>query len=169
MLFPVSRDAKDSPSIKSGYFPPANSMMVGARSILRTGFWINTDKQTIEAFVNLRIRWSVKRFTVLVTPFKTPGPRTMSGTRMSNSYICRLSKGNENWPEAHDVTTKHGCTSQDLNSALMCYQGDSRCRKWRWCTCFPEPSFPLKLLQAFQLYRQLLTKFAICKESKTFR
>lgn len=28
-----------------------------------------------------------------------PGPRTKSGTRMSNSYSCLLSMGSENWPK----------------------------------------------------------------------
>lgn len=36
-----------------------------------------------------------------------PGPRTMSGTLMSNSYSCLLSMGNENWPE-HGEDSKTG-------------------------------------------------------------
>ena len=39
---------------------------------------------------------SSRTFTICLGAM--PGPRTMRGTRMSNSYSCLLSMGRENWP-----------------------------------------------------------------------
>jgi len=36
--------------------------------------------------------------TCRTCPAVIPGPRIINGTRMSNSYICRLSYGNDSWP-----------------------------------------------------------------------
>lgn len=67
-------DLNDCPSMMSGGVILAKSRIVGARSMFNT---------------RSSFRW----------PLAIPGPRTIRGTRMSNSYICLLSLGRENWPE----------------------------------------------------------------------
>lgn len=74
---------------------PLMSSMVGARSMFKTGAWSQETRrnQTRASCSNDLALTSTIWFGAI------PGPRTMSGTLMSNSYSCLLSMGNENWPE----------------------------------------------------------------------
>lgn len=70
----TSKGSRDVPSTLEGGVAPVRWTMVGMMSIVTTGSW----------------------FTLLAL---IPGPRIISGTRISNSYSWRLSFGNENCPE----------------------------------------------------------------------
>ena len=91
---------------------PAMSIMVGARSMFSTGAWTSREKNEHQWQILFWYARRTKRVCVCVCVCVSvcvsatcsvcfgliPGPRTRSGTLMSNSYSCLLSMGSENWP-----------------------------------------------------------------------
>ena len=110
-------ERKDWPSI-IGKSEPDMSRMVGARSMFNTGAYgigglkstqIEPLKGPSTFFNTIRVAGT---FTICLGAM--PGPRTMRGTRMSNSYSCLLSMGRENWP----VMTKANAYRANKNKSI---------------------------------------------------
>lgn len=94
-----------------------------------------------------------------------PGPRTKSGTLMSNSYSCLLSMGNENWPEHSrdsEAAVREGADSGRRRRRLGSDLCGSRCPRCRRCRCCSAPRCPSASLPAFPPCRPQRPASATC-------
>lgn len=100
-----------------------------------------------------------------------PGPRTKSGTLMSNSYSCLLSTGSENWPEHSrdsEAAVREGADSGRRRRCGSDLCG-SRCPRCRRCRCCSAPRCPSASLPAFPPCRPQRPASATCRTGQVFR